>query len=275
MKKPVHEALSLPLGILLAVSLSLFPFLWFVVTSLKSRPHLEAIPPTWLPDWNLQFYQKILVDRQFLLFIKNSVIVAGSTTILASLIGIPAAYALVRLRWRAKNAILVGLLMVSMFPQVVIAGPVWRLLSDVGGVNTYWGVTIPYLALTLPLTIWILATFFKELPLELEEAARLDGCTTLQILLHLFIPLSCPGIFTAAILTFIYAWNEFFFALLLLTDPARQTLPVGIALFQGEFTMPWGELAAASVVATLPLILMTLVFQKRIIRGLSAGAVKG
>ena len=123
--------------------------------------------------------------------------------------------------------------------------------------------------------MWILATFFKELPVELEEAAQIDGCTTWQALYKVMLPLAAPGLFTAAILTFIYAWNEFFFALLFLTDPVKQTLPVGIALFQGEFTMPWGEIAAASVLATLPLIFLVLLFQRGIISGLSSGAVKG
>ena len=151
-------------------------------------------------------------------------------------------------------------------------GKSWKRL---GGLNTHWGLILPYVSLTLPLAVWILTTFFHELPFELEEAARIDGCTTWQALSRILLPLAAPGLFTTAILTFIYAWNEFFFALLILTDPERQTLPVGIALFQGEFIMPWGEIAAASVIATLPLIVLVLLFQRGIINGLSAGAVKG
>lgn len=261
-------------GIFLSVVGSLFPFFWFLVTSLKSQVQVEAIPPTWLPDWDLSFYQAVFFDHHFLRYIGNSLVVAGSTTFLALILGIPAAYALVRIRMGGKVWILGGLLTISMFPQIVIAGPVWQMLSTIGGLNTHWGLVLPYVSLTLPLAIWILATFFNELPIELEEAARVDGCTTLQTMLKVMAPLAAPGIFTAAILTFIYAWNEFFFALLILTDPVKQTLPVGIALFQGEFTMPWGEIAAASVLATLPLVVMVLVFQKGIISGLSAGAVK-
>lgn len=261
-------------GILLSVVLSLFPFFWFLVTSLKSQVKVEAIPPTWLPDWNVHFYKSVFLDHQFLNYIGNSLVVAGSTTILALILGIPAAYALVRVRMTGTVWILGGLLTISMFPQIVIAGPVWQMLSKVGGLNTHWGLVLPYISLTLPLSIWILATFFKELPTDLEEAARVDGCTTFQIMMKVMAPLAAPGIFTAAILTFIYAWNEFFFALLILTDPEKQTLPVGIALFQGEFTMPWGEIAAASVLATLPLVFMVLLFQRGIISGLSAGAVK-
>ena len=261
-------------GIFLSVMGSLFPFFWFIVTSLKSQVKVEAIPPTWLPDWNLNFYESVFFDHHFLRYIGNSLMVAGSTTVMALMLGIPAAYALVRVRLAGKVWILGGLLTISMFPQIVIAGPVWQILSSIGGLNTHWGLVLPYISLTLPLAIWILATFFKELPTELEEAARVDGCTTLQTMMKVMAPLATPGIFTAAILTFIYAWNEFFFALLILTDPQKQTLPVGIALFQGEFTMPWGEIAAASVLATLPLVAIVLLFQKGIISGLSSGAVK-
>lgn len=274
-RRSISERILLGLGIAFAVSGSLFPFLWFVLTSLKSPLAVEAIPPTWWPDGNLGFYRSALVEHQLLAYTGNSVFVAGATTVLSLVLAIPAGYALARVSMAGKPWILWGLLTISMFPQIVIAGPIWQLLSRLGGLNTHWGLILPYIALTLPLAIWILATFFKDLPHELEEAARVDGCTAWQALSRVMIPLAAPGIFTAAILTFIYAWNEFFFALLILTDPEKQTLPVGIALFQGEFTMPWGELAAASVLATLPLIVLVLLFQRGIISGLSAGAVKG
>jgi len=275
MAKPLSERLLLYCGIVLALGGSLFPFFWFVLTSFKSQIQVEAIPPTWWPDGSFEFYLSALVEHQLVDYIINSLIVAGGTTLFSLLIAIPAAYALARIPLPGKTWILGGLLSLSMFPQIVIAGPVWQILERVGGLNTHWGLVLPYITLTLPLAIWILATFFKELPLELEESARVDGCTTWQALYKVILPLAAPGIFTAAILTFIYAWNEFFFALLILTDPVQQTLPVGIALFQGEFTMPWGEIAAASVIATIPLIVLVLVFQRGIISGLSAGAVKG
>jgi len=275
MTRTPRSQLLLFLGITLALLGSLFPFLWFVLTSLKSQRQVEAIPPTWFPDWDLGFYASALFEHHLVDYMVNSVIVAGSATLLSMAIAIPAAYCLARLTLPGKAWILGGLLSISMFPQIVIAGPVWQILGRLGGLNTHWGLVLPYITLTLPLAIWILATFFKELPFELEEAARIDGCTASQTLIHVMAPLAAPGIFTAAMLTFIYAWNEFFFALLILTDPAKQTLPVGIALFQGEFTMPWGELAAASVLATIPLVVLVLVFQRGIIHGLSAGAVKG
>ncbi|MFO0730892.1 MAG: carbohydrate ABC transporter permease [Nitrospiraceae bacterium] len=263
------------LGIVLTVGVSLLPFLWFVSASFKSQAEIEAAPPTWWPSGSLGFYRSALIDHHLLDYVANSAIVAGSTTLLALAIGIPAAYVLARLPLPGKGAIMALLLCISMFPQMAIAAPLWRLLDSIGGLNRHWGVILPYTALTLPLAIWILASFFRELPAELEDAARVDGCGPWTTLWRIMLPLASPGIFTAAILILIYAWNEFFFALLILTQPERQTLPVGIALFQGEFTMPWGELAAASVVATLPLILVVLLCKRWIISGLSAGAVKG
>jgi multiple sugar transport system permease protein len=162
-----------------------------------------------------------------------------------------------------------------MFPQIAVAGPIWRLLQVLGWLNTYRGLILPYVALTLPLAVWILTLFFREIPRELENAALVDGCTRIGALVRVVLPLSAPGLFTASILCFIYAWNEFFLALLIMTDPAIQTMPVGIALFQGEYTVPWGEIAAASLITTGPLVLLVLAFQRRIVTGISAGAIKG
>jgi multiple sugar transport system permease protein len=206
---------------------------------------------------------------------KNSALVAAATTVLTILIASPASYALARFRFPASRLCLMLFLIVSMFPQIAIAGPVWRILNAAGALNTLYGLITVYSALSLPLAVWILTTFFKELPVEVEEAAQVDGFTRWQTLTRIVYPMAAPGIFTAALLVFIHAWNEFFFALLVLTNPNLQTLPVGIALFPGEYTMPWGEIAAASTMATLPLIALTLVFQRRIVRGLFAGAVKG
>ncbi len=274
MRTPVSSRVWLIAGILLAVLGSLLPCLWFVLTSLKSQIQVEAIPPVWWPEGNLAFYKSALVDHHVLTYVGNSLIVASATTVTALVLATPAAYALARFRLAGNTWMLGGLLCVAMLPHIVIAGPVWKILERIGGLNTHWGLVLPYVALTLPLAIWILATFFKELPPELEEAAQIDGCTAWQALYTVMLPLASPGILTAAILTFIYAWNEFFFALLVLTDPARHTLPVGLALFQGEFTMPWGELAAASVIATAPVVVVVLLCQRGIIGGLSAGAVK-
>jgi multiple sugar transport system permease protein len=259
---------------LLVVFMSLLPFLWFFNTSIKSQLEVTAIPPVLLPSGSLQFYRSAVEHYNLFHFVKNSAIVAGSTTVITILLSILAGYALARLRLKYKGLILGSLLLVSMFPQISIAGPVWRILQTVGWLNSYQGLIIPYVTLTLPLGVWILTTFFHELPAELEAAARIDGCTHFQTLFKIIIPISAPGVFTAAILVFIYAWNEFFFALLIMTQQEFQTLPVGIALFQGQYTIPWGEIAAASTIATVPLVLLVFLFQRRIVRGLSAGAIK-
>ena len=260
---------------LLTVFFSLLPFLWFVFTSLKTELEVTAIPPTLIPSGSFDFYRSAIEHYDLLHFVKNSMIISTVTTGITLLLAILAGYSLARLKLPFKGFILGSLLVVSMFPQISIAGPVWRILQSVGWLNSYQGLIIPYVTLTLPLGVWIIASFFKELPEELEDAARIDGCNHLQTLFRIIIPLAAPGIFTAAILIFIYAWNEFFFALLIMTHRDYQTLPVGIALFQGQYTLPWGEIAAASTIATVPLVLLVFIFQKRIMSGLSAGAVKG
>jgi len=254
---------------------SLFPFLWFVLTSWKNPTEITAIPPQIIPGFHWGFYRSALENYGLLKYIGNSVIVAGATTILSIAIAALAAYAVARFRLSWTRLYLMVLLAISMFPQIAVAGPVWRILHHLGWLNTYHGLVAAYISLSLPLAIWILTTFMRDLPYEIEEAALVDGCTRLQALRKVVLPLAAPGLFTAAILVFIHAWNEFFFALIIITNPNLQTLPVGIALFPGEYTMPWGEIAAASAIATLPLVLLTVLFQRRIVRGLSAGAVRG
>ncbi len=253
----------------------LLPFLWFVLTSLKSQSELTAIPPKFIPAFQLGFYQSALEKHGLLRYIANSVIVAGTAALITIAIGSLAAYAMARLQLAWTRYYLLALLAVSMFPQIAIAGPVWSILNRMEWLNTYQGLVAAYVALSLPLAIWILTTFFREVPGEIEEAALIDGCSRWQALCRVVLPLAAPGILTAALLVFIHSWNEFFFALIIMTDPNVQTLPVGIALFPGEYTMPWGEIAAASTLATLLLVLLTLFFQRGIVRGLSAGAVKG
>jgi multiple sugar transport system permease protein len=228
-----------------------------------------------IPSFHWSFYQSAVEKYGLLHYIANSVIVAGLATLISIAIGSLAAYAMSRFHLTWTRLYLLVLLAISMFPQIAIAGPVWSILDRLDWLNTYQGLVAAYITLSLPLAIWILTTFFREVPGEIEEAALVDGCGRLQALYKVVLPLAAPGILTAALLVFIHAWNEFFFALIIMTDPNVQTLPVGIALFPGEYTMPWGEIAAASTIATIPLIVLTLVFQRGIVRGLSAGAVKG
>ncbi len=264
---------ALAAGVICALSLA--PFAWLVLTSFKSAPQVTAIPPVFWPKGGLEFYYSALSRFGLLHFVLNSLVVAGSTTLISLALGTGAAYALARLRLPGRPWLMGALLLVSMFPQISLAGPIWRMLQAAGLLNSHLGLIIPYVTLTLPLAVWILTSYFSELPRELEEAALLDGCGRLGALVRVVLPLAGPGLFTAAILVFIYAWNEFFFALLIMTRRSVQTLPVGIALFQGQYTMPWGEIAAASTVATVPLVLLVFLFQRRIVSGLSAGAIKG
>jgi multiple sugar transport system permease protein len=253
----------------------LLPLVLFLLTSFKTPAEVTRIPPDWIPSGGLAAYRTALATAGLGRALANSAIVALATTAANLVLAVLAAYALARLRVRFRWAVLGAVLAVSMFPQVSLVGPIWRLLQSLGMLNTVQGLVLPYVSLTLPLSIWLLTVLFGEIPRELEEAAAVDGCGPLRTLLRITLPLGAPAVATAALLTFIYAWNEFFFALLILSRPERHTLPVAIALFQGEYTVPWAEIAAASVLAIVPLALLVLLFQRRIVRGLTAGALKG
>ena len=267
--------LILSLFIVVVVLFSIGPFVWILSSSVKSPNMIAERPPTVFPDFDLESYRSTFGEHQFLRYVGNSAIVAGLTTIIAVLVAVLAAYPLARMRMRWRKGVLSLVLVASMFPQIAIAGGVYRLLLKLGLLNTYPGLVLPYTALTLPLAIWILTSFFKEIPPDLDDSAKIDGCGPVATMWRIFVPVAAPAVFTTAILVFIYAWNEFFFALLIMTNPSVQTLPVGIAKFPGEYMVPWGQLAAAAVVATIPLVILVLVLQRRIISGLTAGAVKG
>ena len=254
---------------------ALAPYVWFAATSLKTPVEITAVPPTLWPSGTLDPFRSALVDHGLLRYVANSLIVAVATTLVTLMVAAPAGYALARLRFGGRRWLLALCLAAAMFPQVAVAGPIWQVLRAIGLLNTLPGLVLPHVSITLPLAVWLLASFFRELPVDLEEAALVDGCTRFEVLRRVVAPLAAPAVFTAAILVFIHSWNEFFFALLILSDPTRQTLPLGIALFPGQYTMPWGEIAAASLVATLPLVALVLALQRRIVAGLVAGALKG
>lgn len=258
------------------VAFCLFPLYWLVNVSLKTGADL-ASPELVPPSPTLDNYTSIFQDAAFTTALRNSALVSGLTTALALLIGSLAAYALARLRLRRKFLILAAVLSISTFPPIAIASPMFQLWTDVGLFNTIPGLVIPYLAFALPLTIWILTSFFREIPRELEEAALVDGATHLQVLRKVVLPLAAPGLATAAILTFIFAWNEFLLAITLTSSPEARTVPAAIAFFGGstQFEEPLGTISAASVTISIPLVLLVLFFQRRIIGGLTAGAVKG
>jgi multiple sugar transport system permease protein len=254
----------------------LFPFYWLINTSLKTGPDLStsALFP---PNPTLDNFQSIFKDSNFTNALKNSAIVALATTALALIVGSFWAYALARLRIRFKFAILAIVLTITTFPQITIAAPIFKLWRDIGLYNTIPGLVIPYLTFALPLAIYILTSFFREIPRDLEEAALVDGATNFQAFYKVVVPLAAPGLATAGILTFIAAWNEFLLAITLTSSPAARTVPAAIAFFTGstQFEQPLGTISAASVTISIPLIVMVLLFQKRIVAGLTAGAVKG
>jgi len=254
----------------------LFPFYWMLNISLKTGPDLSAadlLPP----HPTLKNYDSIFKDSNFTNGLRNSAIVALTTTFLSVVIGSFAAYALARLKVPKKFWLLAIILSVSTFPGIAIAAPLFKLWTDIGLYNTLIGLIIPNLAFALPLTIYTLTSFFREIPKDLEEAALVDGATRFQAFYKVVVPLAAPGMATAAILTFIAAWNEFLFAITLTSSQAARTVPAAIAFFTGstQFEQPLGTISAASVVISIPLIIMVLLFQKRIVAGLTAGAVKG
>jgi len=254
----------------------LFPFYYALISSL--RPPAELFEPALLPrSWTLANYSAVFSEQPFGRNIVNSILVAGSVVALSLLAGTLAAYALSRLRFRGRAALLAAILAVSMFPQVAILSGMFELIRALGLYNNLAALTLSYLVFTLPFTIWILTTFMRELPRELEEAALIDGAGPWQTLALVLAPLVAPAMATAGLLAFIAAWNEFLFALTFTLTNAQRTVPVAIALMSGasQYELPWGNLMAASVIVTLPLVALVLVFQRRIVAGLTAGAIKG
>ncbi|WP_257352063.1 carbohydrate ABC transporter permease [Pseudalkalibacillus decolorationis] len=260
----------------LFVFVVMFPFLWMLITSIKPMSELfgeKAFMP-FTDNPTFKNYASVFLDYPFLNYLWNSFVVASITTIYTVFVASFAAYAIARLNFKGKPIILGIVLSVSMFPQIATISPIYIILKNLGLTNSYLGLIIPYTTITLPLSIWILVTFFRKIPFDLEEAARMDGASLLQTYWRVILPLAVPGIFTTAILVFIAAWNEFLFALTINTAEKYKTVPVGIAMFQGQYTIPWGEISAATVVVTIPLVIMVLFFQRRIVSGLTSGSVK-
>ncbi len=265
-------------GLLVAVIAvwSLFPFAWQVITSFEPDRDLARFTPTWLPvpGGTLQHYRNVFVAKNFAPYILNSVIVDVSATVVALVFAALAAYAIARLPLPGKGVVLSLVLAVSMFPQISIVTPLYQVMVSLHLINTYSGLSGVYIGLALPLMVYILWGHFRTIPREIDEAARIDGAGPLQTLWRVIIPVALPGVVPAALLGFIASWNELLLALSLMTSPSHQTIPVGIANFTGLYSIPWGDIAAASVVVTVPLVVLVLIFQRRIVEGVTAGAVK-
>ena len=264
------------LGLIVVVVYALVPIVWMASLSLKPADKLND--GKFLPrDPTFDNYRNIFKDDQFKSALVNSIGIALIATVLAIILAMFAAYAIVRLDFPGKALVLSGALAIAMFPPVSIIGPLFNMWRSLHLFDTWPGLIIPYMTFTLPLAIWTLSAFFREIPWDLDKAARVDGATPFQAFRKVIAPLAAPGVFTSAILVFIFAWNDFLFATSLTSTDRARTVPAALAFFTGssQFDFPAGSIAAASIVVTIPIIIMVLVFQRRIVAGLTSGAVKG
>jgi trehalose/maltose transport system permease protein len=258
------------------VLFSLFPFYYAILTSLKSGTDLFRID--YLPTHvTLANYRGVLTSGDFPRNILNSIFVAFVTVAISLFLAVTAAYALSRIAFRGRTFLLMTILAVSMFPQVAVLAGLFQLVRAMGIYNTLFSLIFAYMIFTLPFTVWVLTTFMRELPIEIEEAAIVDGASPFTIVRRVFLPLMWPALVTTGLLAFIAVWNEFLFALTFVTSNSTRTVPVAIALLSGASAqeVPWGSIMAASVIVTVPLIVLVLIFQRKIIAGLTAGGVKG
>ena len=279
MKRGTREYTVWSLGLILIVGLSLFPVLWIASLSFKA-PATIGDGKLFPQEWTLENYKDLFAggfDSPFLWPLLNSIIIALIATVIAITLASFTAYAIARLEFPGKTAVLAGALAIAMFPPISVVGPLFDMWRALGLYDTRPGLIIPYLTFSLPLAIYVLVAFFREIPWELEQAAQVDGATPFQAFRKVIVPLAAPGMFTAAILVFIFAWNDFVFAISLTSSDQSQTVPAALAFFTGEsqFTEPTGSIAAAAVLVTIPIIIFVLIFQRRIVAGLTSGAVKG
>jgi multiple sugar transport system permease protein len=266
------------IGFALILVWCLLPVVWIISLSFKSVEETAGGSPQFLPkDPTLDNYRDILSNGDFLAALRNSFGIALIATFLAVVLATLAAYAIARLEFKGKRLVLSLALAIAMFPVVSLVGPLFDMWRTFGLFNTWPGLIIPYMSFTLPLAIWTLSAFFREIPWEMEQAAQVDGATSWQAFRKVIVPLAAPGVFTAAILTFFFAWNEFVLAISLTSTTGSRTVPAQLSYFVGPdpFNPPYGQLATASVVVTVPIIVIVLLFQRKIVAGLTSGAVKG
>ncbi|MFD2646957.1 carbohydrate ABC transporter permease [Devosia albogilva] len=262
--------------VLTIVVVSVFPFYYAILTSFKSGTDLFRIT-YWPTSLSLDNYRDVLTTGEFPRNFMNSVFVASVTVILALFLAVTAAFALSRVRFRGRGLLLMTILAVSMFPQIAVLAGLFELIRFLGIYNTPWALIFSYTIFTLPFTVWVLTTFMRDLPVEIEEAAIVDGASPWVIITRVFMPLMWPALVTTGLLAFISAWNEFLFALTFTSSNSTRTVPVAIGLLSGgsRFEIPWGLIMAASVIVTIPLVILVLIFQRKIVSGLTAGGVKG
>ncbi|MCA3565042.1 MAG: carbohydrate ABC transporter permease [Methylocystis sp.] len=272
---PSPRKMTLIAGAIVAIN-GFFPAVWILFTSLKTESELMRLPITiWPHAPTLANYSRVFTDQPIFTFMWNSVVVATLSTLLCVTVSALAAYALVRLRLPKPNLILSALLAVAMFPLISLMVPLFTVMRDLNLLNTWWALVFPYAVLSMPVCTLVLMSFFQDIPRDLENAAMIDGCTRTGALWHVVLPLTAPGVFTAGILAFVNAWDEFLLALTLSPRVLSRTLPVGITLYQGEFSFPWPIISAALIVAIVPICIIIAVFQERVVGGLTSGGMKG
>jgi multiple sugar transport system permease protein len=275
MRIPEGKGLTLLAAAIVVVN-GFFPAVWILLTSLKTEAELVSKPITWWPrDATLANYVQAFTDQPLLRYLGNSFAVAVLSTILSLFVASLAAYAIARLNLRRRQLILTCIVASSMFPLVTLLVPIFQTMRSLNLLNTYTALVLPYTVLNLPVCTLVLVGFFQSIPRDLENAAMIDGCTRLGALWRVVVPLAAPGVFTAGILAFVNAWDEFLLALSLNASASMRTLPVGITLYQGEFTFPWPIISAALVVAIVPVAVLIAVFQERVVGGLTQGGLKG
>jgi multiple sugar transport system permease protein len=256
----------------------LLPVVWIVMLSFKPASETQAGSPQFLPkDWTWDNFEAVWKDDDFRRALINSFGISGIATVLSVIIATLCAYAIARLEFKGKRLVLSIALAIAMFPVVSLVGPLFDMWTALGLFDTWLGLIIPYMSFTLPLAIWTLSAFFREIPWEMEQAAQVDGATAWQAFRKVIVPLAAPGVFTAAILTFFFAWNDFVFGISLTSTPNARPVPAQLAFFVGpdQFNPPVSTLSAAAIVVTVPIIVIVLLFQRRIVAGLTSGAVKG
>ena len=254
---------------------SLWPFIWQWVTSVKPPGTVGQLPPVWPATLSAANYASVLQNETFLRVVWNSLVVSVGATVLSLIVGTLAAFGLSVLITRGREAILMALLVVFMLPQVAVVTPLYKVLETVNGMDTLWGLIGVYSIFTVPLVVWVMTRFFEEVPLTLYRAALVDGCRSWTVFRRVYLPLGVPGMLSAGLLSLIFCWNEFLFALTYTASYQARTIPVGITLFSGQYEFPWGEIAAASSLVTFPILLAVVVAQKYLVRGLVGSGIKG
>jgi ABC-type glycerol-3-phosphate transport system permease component len=263
-------------AVVVVVIASLFPFVWMALSSVKVLRELYTVPPHWLPEApTLEHYRKVLFASNIPRYFLNSVVISLGATAAALVLAVFASYGLARFTFRGRGAAQAFVLIGQLLPTAAIVVPLFVTLQTLGLVNTYLGLILVYMILTLPLSVWMLTSYVRAIPVELEEAALIDGASRLSILFRITLPLAMPGIVSILLFAFVTTWNEFIFALVFAQDSRVKTLPIGIAEFTGEFTTDWGAVMAASLIMTLPIVVLFLALQRLFVGGLTAGAVKG